>query len=530
MTASQRKQFINQGLFATNTHDGIASIYYGIYDRILDWAHGNPNIVVAPAAEDGGVDYERAAPENLEKPSSDSGPADMAEARRWAVLVDEIDGCDAKTSILLWLDPETGNPHMAQIAGPEADADIGTRIIGRDIGAAPPPKEYKPSPLAASLLKFAEELNPQPVAANDNKPTAKSPRLIEVVAPSDWHGQPVPSREWYASDLIPMRQVTILSGDGGVGKSLWALQLAAAGSMGIETIGIQPLPGRVLYLGAEDEAAEFHRRLHDIVQSQGKTLADLNDFRLAPLAGMDALLAVPDRLGTMQPTGLWRAIEEYARDCKPRLLVLDTVADLFGGDEIKRGQARQFIGMLRRLAMEIDCAVVLLSHPSIQGIQSGTGSSGSTGWSNSSRSRLYMTRPEGKDTDTDLRIIKTMKINYGKVGGEIRLRWRDGAFVLDDGKPAAGATLLAARAERVFCDLLSMLNRQRRNVCHVPGTTYAPAVMAKLPEADGVSKASLVDAMNRLLAREEIKIVVDGPPSKRRQRLVLTSEDFGPAD
>jgi len=89
--------------------------------------------------------------------------------------------------------------------------------------------------------------NNAPVAANDNLP---------FINPADWHGQPVPKREWFLDGLIPRRQVTILNGDGGVGKSLLALQIAAASALGCETIGMLPMAGRVLYLGAEDEADE----------------------------------------------------------------------------------------------------------------------------------------------------------------------------------------------------------------------------------------------------------------------------------
>ncbi|WP_192358512.1 AAA family ATPase [Mesorhizobium mediterraneum] len=46
--------------------------------------------------------------------------------------------------------------------------------------------------------------------------------------------QPVPEREWYLPDLVPRRQVTIFNGDGGVGKSLLKLQIAAAGAMQCE--------------------------------------------------------------------------------------------------------------------------------------------------------------------------------------------------------------------------------------------------------------------------------------------------------
>lgn len=362
--------------------------------------------------------------------------------------------------------------------------------------------------------------------ANDNKPQIEP---LTFINPAHWHGQPIPSRQWYAPDLIPMRQVTILNGDGGVGKSLLALQIAAAGAMSVDTLDIEPWAGRSMYIGAEDEAEEFHRRLVDIASAHNKDLTDLWMFRLLPLADRDALLATPDKSGNMKPTPLMAQIVEHACKFQPRLIVMDTAADLFGGDEIKRGQVRQFIGMLRQLAIGLDCAVVLLAHPSVAGMQSGTGSSGSTAWNNSVRSRLYLTRPDDKE-DPDLRILRTMKANYSNTGGEIRLRWKDGAFVLDDGKPSAGSMLLAARAESVFLDLLSSINRSGMRVSAAKSSTYAPSVMADMPGADGLNRKALEAAMRALLASGQIKVVMEGPASKQRQRLIISAEDFGPSD
>ncbi|MGO4637228.1 AAA family ATPase [Mesorhizobium sp. 2RAF45] len=356
-------------------------------------------------------------------------------------------------------------------------------------------------------------------AANDNNP-------LPFVNPTDWHGAPVPTREWFLDGLIPRRQVTILNGDGGVGKSLLALQIAAASAMGCETIGLLPMSGRVMYLGAEDEADEFHRRLAAITHEHHRHLSDMADFRLVPMAGRDALLAIPDKTGVMQPTDNMVKLVKMLVEFRPGFLVLDTSADLFGGDEIKRNHVRQFIGMLRKPAIDLDMAVLLLSHPSVAGIQTGTGSSGSTAWSNSVRSRLYLTTASGDGADPDVRILTTMKANYGKKGGEIRMRWHEGAFVLDDGKPSPVAGILNKRADEIFRKLLSTFNRTGQTVSDVTGTNYAPAKMAKHAEAGGVSKRQFADAMQRLLESDEIKIVMDGPPSRQRKRLILTSEDY----
>ncbi|MQX70073.1 AAA family ATPase [Sinorhizobium meliloti] len=358
-------------------------------------------------------------------------------------------------------------------------------------------------------------------------PIEETPAL-PVLNPAEWEGRPIPERKWFVPGLIPARQVTILAGDGGVGKSLLALQLGAASAMSCETAGLSPAAGRVLYLGAEDEEEEFHRRLFDIVRAHHRSLSDLGNFRLVPMADADALLAIPDRSGVMQPTSVWRNFTNVAREFGPSLVVLDTVADLFGGDEIKRGQARQFIGMLRKLAIEIDAAIVLLAHPSAEGMRSGTGSSGSTGWKNSSRSMLYFTRQDSQDdADPNARVLATKKANYGKVGGELKLRWEDGVFVSDSGDASATIGILSRNAERIFVDLLRVFGRTGQNLGVTPGTNYAPSKMAKHPSAAGITKRSLEQAMQRLLEDDTIKLVWDGPPSKQRQRLIVSADDYG---
>jgi RecA-family ATPase len=53
---------------------------------------------------------------------------------------------------------------------------------------------------------------------------------------------------------------------------------------------------------------------------------------------------------------------------KPKHIGIDTSADVFAGNENDRAQVRQFISLLRKLAIVANGSIVLLSHPSLTGI------------------------------------------------------------------------------------------------------------------------------------------------------------------
>lgn len=506
---------------STPTLDSRESLVLGIYDRLYDHDHCAVDVVLAPAKDDGTPDWDRADPATVESLPHDIFPEDAAD--RACVIVSNIDGCNPDATFLVrFVDDK---PDLIQIHGPEADRPIAEQIIARDIGAEPPVSVA--SKLQESLAKLAEkferETEQRHQAANDNNPPAgKAP--WQAIDPADYAGKPVPSRQWYIDGMIPARNVTLLSGDGGTGKSLLALQIATAGALGIGTLDLKPRPGRTLVLAAEDEWDEVHRRLVDICAANHADLSDLRGMmRVLPLAGHDAELARPDRNKVMQPTERMQWLVDNLVAFRPALVVLDTSADLFGGDEINRNQVRWFVSTLRGLAMELDTAMMLLSHPSVQGMQTGTGLSGSTAWNNSVRSRLYLT-PDKEDDD--LRVLRGMKANYGRKGDELRMRWQDGVFMLDDGTPSPAAGMINRQAERVFLALLSEINRTGRRVSSSRSVTYAPTVMAEMPGAEGVSKKSLEEAMKRLFAGDQIKVISEGPPSKPRQRLVVIEDEI----
>ncbi len=364
---------------------------------------------------------------------------------------------------------------------------------------------------------------------------AKAEKTIQWVRASDWHGKPVPERRWLVPKFIPYRNVTQHTGDGGVGKSLLDLQLAVAVVANRKWVGMPVnITGPVIVYSAEDELEETWRRVADICKYEGIELKDLRNLFIAPLAGMDAMLSVADERGggsSMTPTPLWHQLVSKANAVRPKLVVIDTSADVFGGDEIKRRQVRQFVGMLRGLAFDFDCAVVLLSHPSVSGMMDGTGRSGSTGWNNAFRGRMYQERVTARDgtvvveTDPDLRVLRNNKLNYGRTGTEVRIRYNveHNVFVNEQVDDVSTADAAVA-AERAFLECLAMFESQCRDVSPRPGPNYAPAVFAKLSQAKGYNKRQLADAMERLLDDKVIRFAQEGSASRPRRWLTRKPE------
>ena len=181
--------------------------------------------------------------------------------------------------------------------------------------------------------------------------------------------------------------------------------------------------GSSLYLTAEDDEDELHRRFANIARSMSLELPEFANCRYLSLAGQDALFAVQDKINqTLLHSPLFDEFCEQIKKHQPKVAVIETLADVNPADENQRNAARQFIQLLRKPAIENICSVIVLAHPSLTGLNSGSGTSGSTAWSNSVRSHLYFTRPGGQDADPDLRVLELMKSNYSRVGTTLNIR------------------------------------------------------------------------------------------------------------
>lgn len=349
-------------------------------------------------------------------------------------------------------------------------------------------------------------------------------RPLDFVA---WQGRDIPLRRWLVDDWIPMCHVSALYGDGGTGKSLLAQQLMTAAATGKPWIGRGVTACKALGVFCEDDEEELLRRQDAINRTLGVDFGDLERMIAFSRVGEDNTLMTFDRDGRGELTPLWHQVRAEALDFGAQLLVIDTAADTFGGDELKRAQVRRFIaGCLGRLAREIDGAVLLCAHPSVAGMQTGSGGGGSTAWSNSVRSRLYLTRPKDDGEGLDARVLTRMKANYASVGDEIRLRWQLGVFRVED---AAAGGLVAAidsrnrnrEADEAFLACLDAVSRQGRDVsASRNATNFACKLFTGMPQARGQSSRTLASAMERLFADGKIRVEDVKRPNRHSGRVI----------
>lgn len=334
--------------------------------------------------------------------------------------------------------------------------------------------------------------------------------------------KPVPERRWIVPEWIPRQQVTLLSGDGGTGKSLISMQLMVAVSTGTTWLGlaVETVPSFGLF--AEDDDVELHIRLASIARAARVSINDLKDvvWRSAVVDPCE-MVEIDDR-GSIRPTPYYRWLEKTVLELGSRLVVLDAATNLFGGDEIRRRQVNGFLMLLRSLAIRIDGAILLLAHPSVQGIQSKSGLSGSTHWNNGVRSRLYFMADDSDDADPDVRILSKKKGNYSSVGDTRKVRWLAGAFVSEGTPETLDRAELSAKTDSVFLSLLARTQAEGVTVCpSLTARNYAPTVFAKHPASQGMPKKAFEAAMHRLLTAEAIRSIEYGKPSDRRKKLVL---------
>ena len=206
--------------------------------------------------------------------------------------------------------------------------------------------------------------------AIEHSRSAKPLELTDGIPAHYWQG-------WLIQDWLPRNCVAMLTGDGGVGKSRLALQLAWALSSSGQWLGeagqipatgadygngFEPLePSTIVYATWEDSPDQIRGRLYWLEQA-GKD-GNGENFKIADMRAKGHLWAANERNAVPGLTPAGTALRLAAEQHQARMLVVDTLGVANGASEIDRAQVGAFFADWAAWADEHDCAVLLIAHP-----------------------------------------------------------------------------------------------------------------------------------------------------------------------
>ena len=219
------------------------------------------------------------------------------------------------------------------------------------------------------------------------------PELLEAPSRKDTDAY---EPEFLIDKRMPADRLTILTGEGGIGKSYLALQHIAGLAMGITDYFLKPYHGaeeelysedsrafrkdpiKVVIASYEEDLAETWKRIASICDWLGWAdydkltkqirFVDLKMFGPIWGVGQDTHLATRAKL---LEVGDWLLKE--CQDFRARLLMLDPSAGVYGANENARESVREFCSHLNGWGQDpkVQCATLLIAHPNKAGEYSG---------------------------------------------------------------------------------------------------------------------------------------------------------------
>jgi hypothetical protein len=462
----------------------------------------------------------------------------------------------------------SGEPLPAEVvraAAPDGAAlwhDLQTareRLVAEARLQIPPAAEPDPEPPPAAPAE-APPAEPDPEPELPPAEAARLARLRAALVSGEraWPEAPPAVASWAddEGELHPLLRrglVALLSGEGGLGKSFAALDLAAAVALGAEWLGAFPCAeGAALVVSCEDDGPTLAARLEAICAARGLTPAERarvlgRVHRLDLGAAFDGPWKLSGDDG--EPTDLAEDLLRLARLGAPpegwALVVLDPVAQLAGGDVEKDARAAtSFLAVARRFGKLSGSPAVLLPVHTAKGAR-GVGKAaealdassvrGSSGLVDGARAVLAL----AASTDPETRRVRPERVWLGvaKLNGGQRPPWpalllhrrAGGALVADSAGASgsawlgevesAGMTAAEVVSAKAKADALE-LRREAEARKAASGLAYAAGVALQAEKAGREAEADLlfgtVKAGSPKASAAAARVARDLPPADGR--------------
>ena len=175
-----------------------------------------------------------------------------------------------------------------------------------------------------------------------------------------------PPPDWIIHGYLEGDTLAVLFGESGSMKSFVALDMALCVATGRAWHGHSiPMPGPVFYIAAEGGQGLAKRMKAWTVAQQMEPLAPL--------------FILPRPVQFLDPTDVEQVAEAIAALVQehgaPRLLIIDTLARCFGGDENGSKDMNAFVAALDRLRVRFRCTMLVIHHSGLNDKNRARGSS-----------------------------------------------------------------------------------------------------------------------------------------------------------
>lgn len=408
---------------------------------------------------------------------------------------------------------------------------------------APPLEDEEVRGIATSISRYAKgQERPQEIPAHiDEAPPHGEPqaptapiatpqsRIVDFKALA---ATKAPEFKWYVPGWLSPHP-TLMSGKGGMGKSLAALQMAVALAMGKRFMSKPVDPLRVLMWSCEEDLPELHRRLERICEFYEVSMADLSENLVIDCRqGLENTL-ISQEFG--RP--MWSPLTEYLRqqvnDLKADIWIGDNLAHMYACSENDRHPVTTFTSWLAGLR-EGWCPL-LIGHVAKIG---GSEYSGSTAWENAVRMRWYLgdkLPEEDKNAEDDdggepgnVRFLCKRKTNYDQKD-YVRFTMQDGLLVperIETNDSGLIASLRNRKARDVILRGLDKLTEMGINTSERGGQANLPKLILDYRLSEGCSPRQLAQALREHMVEGTIIRGETGRDASRRKRegLIIVRE------
>ena len=296
---------------------------------------------------------------------------------------------------------------------------------------------------------------------------------------------------WVVDSLFPQGTVSIIGGDGGVGKSWLVLYLALCVASGQALFGkFKVKQGKVLLIDEEDALPLIHQRMSKLMN--GMELRNPNDI---------PLLILDNKGLQLQDHDSYERLSILILKEKPTLVTLDSLIRVHNADENSANEMNDVLRRAKALIANFDSAMVFTHHtrkPSKDSYTAGQMLRGSGDIRNFVDSYLYM-RGNG--------IEKTLihdKSRWAPPVPEFKIKLEDAAsgnatvFSFAGDKPAKTTKPVApTKIEQAKELVMSLLTDK--------GKMSRKQIVAELKKTTGIGENSISNALAALAEDDKIK-------------------------